>query len=241
MTGKQSQQDQSNPTFPESLLNKFPGCPRPWLLSSCFLARGKSHISLIVTAKFELPGEKKEGSEEADYLCVLKAPACWGSAYRWSKHCRELLHQFHICTAKPSRKHDDGCFAQIKPCWRRFKFGISHVKAADGYLFIQRSQPIPQQQIKNSWKLFILDHFTMHKCFFIFNIFHFFSPRVSISIYMRQLCTNVHVWQWSGGGWCVVFAVVCTCAPAEKQLGECVKLFCVAKITPGPYQLHRGA
>lgn len=44
-----------------------------------------------------------------------------------------------------------------------------------------------------------------------------------------------------GGGLYVAFAVVRMCVSAEKQSGECVKLFCVAEITPGPYLLHRGA
>lgn len=47
--------------------------------------------------------------------------------------------------------------------------------------------------------------------------------------------------RFGGGGGLIVFAVIRMCASAEKQPGECVKLFCVAEITPEPYQLHRGS
>lgn len=39
----------------------------------------------------------------------------------------------------------------------------------------------------------------------------------------------------------MVFAVIRMRVSAEKQPGECVKLLCVAEITPEPYQLHRGS
>lgn len=41
--------------------------------------------------------------------------------------------------------------------------------------------------------------------------------------------------------WFSMRAWVCVCVSGEKQQGECVKLFCVAEIRPGPYQLHQGA
>lgn len=77
---------------------------------------------------------------------------------------------------------------------------------------------------------------------------HTTRPRKSAYVYLnipvdkRQLCANVRVHMWkvimrliSG------LACVCECVSGQKQQGECVKLFCVAEITPGPYQLHQGA
>lgn len=99
------------PTISEALLNKFLAVQG--LGSSSFasrVARGKSRLGLIVTAKFVLPGEKTERSEEAACLCALKAPG--ESAYRWSKHdqiTQTTTSSQHLCCklhiTKPGRKY----------------------------------------------------------------------------------------------------------------------------------------